>query len=99
MREVAVHLEHELGVACEHVPEPVDVGASQSLLARPVEHLDPWQLGRQPVGDLASPVGGVVVDHEDVDAVVRERAHHPLEVLALVVGREADDGVAAWPCL
>ena len=57
VREVAVHLQHELRAAREHVPEPVDVGASQSLLARPVEHLDPRQLGREPVGDLARAVG------------------------------------------
>src|SRR5262249_139531 len=67
-------------------------GAPQSLLARPVEDLDPGQLAREPVCDLARPVRGVVVDDEDVDVLVGEGAHHLLEVLALVVGREADDG-------
>ena len=92
MREVAVHLEHELGALREHVPEPVGVRASESLLARPVEHLDPRQLAREPVGDLARPVGGAVVDDEDVDVLVGESPNHLLEVLALVVGGEADDG-------
>src|SRR5439155_1004790 len=32
----------------------------------------------------------VVVDHEHVHAVLAERAHHALEVLALVVGRQAN---------
>ncbi len=74
MGEVAVHLEHELRAARQHVPEPVDVRAPQPLLAGAVEDLDPRQLGREPVGDLARAVGRVVVDHEDVDVLVRERA-------------------------
>ncbi len=92
VREVAVHLEHELGAAREDVPEPVDVGAAESLLPRPVEHFDPGKFGGEPIGDLARPVGGVVVDDKDVHVLVRERAHHRLEVLALVVRRQADDG-------
>ena len=50
-------------------------------------------LGREPVGELAGPVRRAVVDHEH--AVVGRRAaraarDHRLEVLALVVGGEAD---------
>ena len=58
-----------------------------------MEHLDRIQLARQPVGELARAVRRVVVDDEH--AVVgaehlTERAHHRLEILALVVGRQAD---------
>jgi hypothetical protein len=41
-----------------------------------VQLLHPRQLGGEPVGDLARPVGRAVVDDEDVDVLVRERAHH-----------------------
>jgi hypothetical protein len=57
-----------------------------------VEDADVVELFRQAVGQLARSVGGVVVDDEHVHAFVTERAQHRLEVLALVVGGEADDG-------
>jgi len=92
VREVAVHLQHELGAVREHAPEARDVRRPEPFLALAVEDRDPVVLGGEPVGDLTRPVGGVVVDDEDVHAVVGERPHHRLEVLALVVGGQADDG-------
>ena len=54
------------------------------------------ELGREPVGDLAGAVGRAVVDDEHAVAGrvehLAERAHERLDVLALVVGRHADDG-------
>ena len=107
MGEVAVHLEHELGAVGQSTPEPGDVRRPDPLLGCAVEHRDPRQLPGQSVGDLAGPVGRSVVDHEHAVARgvqdVAERPHHRLEVLALVVRREADDGarhvpiIAAWP--
>ena len=96
MREVAVHLEHELRVRLERPGEAGEVGAPDALLRRPMEDVEPLELGREPVGDLAGAVGRAVVDHEH--AVPRrvehltERPHERLDVLPLVVGRHADDG-------
>ena len=74
-------------------PSPSLRGAVQH--ARPRRSSD-----GEPVGDLAGAVGRAVVDHEH--AVVgaehlAERAHHRLEVLALVVGRQADGGPGHGP--
>src|SRR4029077_5330567 len=63
-----------------------------SLLPFAVEDLDVIELGGEAVGQLAGPIRGVVVDHEDVLFLVAERAQHRLEVLALVVRGGTDDG-------
>src|SRR4051794_10041830 len=68
-----------------------------------MKNVDVAELLGEPVGKLACPVGRVVVDHQDAHAFVAERAQHRLEVLALVVGGETDDGFGhgrifnAWP--
>src|SRR5439155_17138149 len=97
--------QYELPVARERVSEAGQIGGTETLLALAVENVDVAELPGEPVGELAGPVGGVVVDHQDADALVAERAQHRLEVLALVVGGEADDGFGhlhvrifnAWP--
>src|SRR5207247_8787148 len=61
-----------------------------TLLALAVKHRDVVEFLREPVGELARPVRRVVVDDEHRDTVLSERADHPLEVLALVVGGQAD---------
>ena len=68
MREVAVHLEHELGALGERPPEPGDVRGPDALLRLAVQHGDPRVLGREPVGDLARAVGRAVVDDENAVA-------------------------------
>ena len=73
--------------------EAVEVRGPEPLLALAVQDVDPRQLAREPVGDLARAVGRVVVDHEHAASGAEhlaERAHHRLEVLALVVRRQAD---------
>jgi hypothetical protein len=90
VREVAVHLEDQVGVGAECVSEGGEVGGTEPFLAGSMQHGDVVELRREPVGDLAGAVRGVVVDHEDADAVRAERVHHVLEVLALVVRRQAD---------
>ena len=49
----------------------------------------------EPVGDRTGPVGRVVVDHEHAVSIAQNRTEcvdHRREVLALVVGRQADGG-------
>jgi len=55
------------------VPEAGEVRRPQALLPLPVEHLDVVELVRQPVGDVAGSVRRVVVDDEDLHAVLAER--------------------------
>src|SRR5262249_55939812 len=91
--EVAVHLENELRAVAQRTPKARDVGRPESLLRRPVQHVDVAELQSEPVGEVAGTVRRGVVDHEDPVAVAQhrtQRAHHRLEVLELVVRREAD---------
>ncbi len=107
--EVAVHLEDELGFAGEEMSEPCDVRRPDSFLLRSVQYGDPRELAREAIGDLPGSVRRAVVDHEDAIARrvqdLTEGTHHRLQVLALVVGGQADDGsrhvriIAAWRSL
>ena len=77
----------------ERAPEACEIRRAEAFLRVAVQHRHEVELLREPVGELAGAVGRVVVDHEHADAVRRERAEHRLEVLALVVRRQADRGV------
>jgi hypothetical protein len=70
VRQVAVHLDHELGTSRDGLGHAVHVGAAESLLARPVRDGHPVLaiLQGQPVGDLAGAVGRVVVGHQQPQA-------------------------------
>ena len=91
MREIAVHLEDELGAVGQRLSKARDVGGAEPLLARPVEYVHVVELLRQAVGEPTGPVRRIVVDHEDTHALFAQRAEHRLEVLALVVCGQADD--------
>jgi hypothetical protein len=55
--EVAVHLEDVAGARRERAREAGDVRLPEPRLGGAVEHLDARIGGREPVGDLARPVG------------------------------------------
>ena len=57
VREVGVHLDHEVGPARQRVLEPGGVGAAEAVLLGAVEDLERVKLDRQAVGDLPGPVG------------------------------------------
>ena len=95
MGEVAIDLEHELRAGRERDPKTGDVRAAEPVLPFAVQHVHVGQLAREPIRDLPGAVRRGVID--DQHAVVRpehlaERAHHRLDVVALVVGRQADGG-------
>ena len=78
--------------------EPGEVRPPQTLLLRAVQHPHGLVLAGEPVRDLAGPVRGAVVHHEDrVRApgcveLLERGAHDRLEVLGLVVGRQDEPG-------
>ena len=95
VRQVGVHLEHELGAAAQRDVEAGEVGRPEALALRAVQDLDGGELRGEGVGDPPRPVRGVVVDDEDpVRAGGRTlerrecRPHHALDVPGLLVGRE-----------
>ncbi len=92
VREVAVHLEHVLGAVSKRAPEAGEVCRPQAFLPRAMEDGDKRKLFGKPVGHLAGAVGRVVVDDEHAHAERCEGAQHRLDVLALVVRRQANDG-------
>ena len=94
VREVAVHLEHELGAVGERAAEPGDVGRAEPLLRGAVEHVRRTGSSAAsrsasspvPSGELSS----ITSTRSPSRRTAAERAHHRLEVLELVVGGEAD---------
>jgi len=98
VREVGVHLEHEVGAGVEHPAEARQIGASQTLLARSVKDLHLGELGGELVGQDAGAVGRVVVDDQQVmlepgGRELRENGpHERVDVLGLVVRREHKPG-------
>ena len=57
-----------------------------------MEHGHEGELFCEPVGELAGSVRRVVVDDQHAHSERRKGMQHRLEVLALVVRRQADDG-------
>ena len=93
MREVGVHLDHELGAAGQRTIETGEIRVAEPGLRLTVEHLDVVELDRQRVSDRTGAVGRAVID--DQDAVLRRRdcaqlhggrPDDPLDVGCLVVG-------------
>ncbi len=92
MREVGVHLDHSLGARIQRVGETREIRRAEAGLPRSVQHLDPFALGRQAVGDRAGAVRRGVVDHQHVGARQggEHAAHDGLESGRLVVGGKDD---------
>jgi glycosyltransferase involved in cell wall biosynthesis len=69
---VGVHLEHEVGARRERARKAGQIGRSETLALRPVQHLDPAVAGcGKAIGDFAGAVWRGVID--DQDAVVARR--------------------------
>src|SRR5207302_3205423 len=76
--------------AGQRAAKTCQIGRPQPFLALAMQDVDVAKLRCEPVGKVPGSVRGVVVDHEDMHALVSEGAQHRLEVLALVVGGKAD---------
>ena len=90
VREITVHLHNQIGSVSERPPEAIYIGATQSALARPVQHVHAArELGRQPIGDAAGAIGRLVVhvQHAQEGEIEAEQGitHRP-DVVGLVVG-------------
>ncbi len=93
--EVGVHLHHIARAVVERVAKAGEVGRTDAVPSRAMEHLHPVVLDRETIGELAGAVGRAVVDDEHAEAVGRRAREHlsrgeddRLDVLGLVVGRE-----------
>ncbi len=93
VRQVGIHLHHDVVVVLDGPVEPRLVGGPQTGLPGPTEHMDPAQLPACGFGDVGGAVGAVVVDHEHLG-----RRRHPTDalddlgdVVGLVVGGHDHD--------
>ena len=106
VREVAVHLEDQLGAVRERLPERGEVRRPEALLPRPVENVDVGELGRELVGELPGAVRRAVVDDEDARIVgstspsarsIGSRFSRSLYVGRQTMARTAVSSRAGWP--
>ncbi len=98
--EVPVHLDDEVRPEGQGGLEAVEAGGSPAPPLRPDEGADASVLPAHRLRDAPGPVGGIVVDHENVEVgVEREGEDRPDElgdVLRLVIGRDHHDDAAAF---
>ena len=79
VREVGVDLDHQLVPALDADREARPVRLAETLLRRPVQHVDLSELLAHLLGELGGAVGAPVVDDEDV--CLRQRGPRPTEEL------------------
>src|SRR4029077_6665467 len=92
-------------IALERTAKAGEVCRPETFLALAVKDVDIAELGGEPVRQLPGSVPRVCLDDEHAHVLVAESAEHRLEVLALVVGGQTDDGLGhphgrifnAWP--
>src|SRR5262245_60965579 len=102
VREVGVHLEHELGAVRERVAEPVPVRRAESELPRAPDQVDARRLRLPRLHESRGPVGRAVVHHQHVQSVrePQQALQQRIDVVTLVVGgddhRLLHQGAAPW---
>ena len=77
VRPVGVHLDDGGRAAAERHPEPVEVGPTEALLRGPMLHAHARIGRREPVREVAGPVGRAVVDDEQHGAAGARRGSPP----------------------
>ena len=97
MRPVRVHLDHDGRATCEGHAEPVEVRAPKALLGPAVPHADPCVGRGQLLRDVAGPVRGGVVHHQQRGAGegLQDRRRDRGQVLALVERGQHHPGAGA----
>src|SRR6266511_2202290 len=91
MLQIGVHLPDDVVALGERPGEPRAVGAGQAVLDRPYDQVKPGPRRRLGADEVGRPVGGRVVDDENVEQLVRKARQERGQGLALVVGRHDDD--------
>src|SRR5205085_1830492 len=94
MREVGVHLEHEIVAVLEPPAESSDICGAESHLARPLDDMQPRLMLHDIVDHVASAIRRTVVDDEDIEAIILfdDGTDKTRDVLALIVCRDNDEG-------
>ena len=94
VREIGIHLEDVVIAVVQGPFESGQIGRAQSLFPAPFKQVQPLrELRLKPFDDDGRPVGGTVVDDEDLE-ISGEGEHLPgdgFDVLLLVVSRDDDD--------
>ena len=93
VREVGVHLEHEVVVALERPAKAGEVRGAQSHLSRALEDVHARVRRHDRVDDRRRAVRRPVVDDQDLESriLAQHRLDQPGDVLALVVRRDDDE--------
>src|SRR6478752_2037978 len=93
MREVGVHLEDEIVAPLDGIVETSDIRSPKAQLAGPVHHMNCVVARRHLVGDLASAIGRVVVDDEDIGRGrgALDSLHQIDDIIPLVIGGNRDN--------
>ena len=90
MREVSIDLNQGIESLTESPREARPVGAAETRLFSPSEHVDRPELSLDRLGNLGGTVGAAIVDDQDhrLWSMPTHRPQHDLNVHALVVGRD-----------
>ena len=95
MREIGVHLNHQIRVQRQRPRETLNIRRSQSLLAGAMQHIDTTGAvrPRQLIRGHARAIRRIVVHHQHMQIRDRERQkrrHDPPDILPLVIGGKDD---------
>ena len=66
MREIAVHLEDSRGPSGKGNPKSCEIGRPNALFRRPAKESDTVVACGDLVDDRSGPIGGAVIDNQDV---------------------------------
>ncbi len=99
VREVAIHLLKDLVIAVESVAKAIKVSGSEAEFSGASENKDAVIVSGALFSDIARPIGGVVIDNEDmgVFGCAVDGVEQAGEVFAFVVG--GDDDQSFWRCI
>ena len=94
MGEVGVHLAEDVRALLQPPGEAGGIGRAETHFDCAMYDIHP-RVGGKPVGDLPRSVRRAVVDHDEANALGKDRADNSFQILGFVVGGENDEDVVA----